>query len=228
MEQLELKDPAELQRIYRRRFDAHVEYRLNVWRVLAERFFSRHVPADATVLDLGCGYGHFISAIQCAHKYAMDFNPEAIKYLSSDITFIRQDCSQPWMLPDNSLDVIFTSNFFEHLSSKALLRDTLAEAMRCLRPGGQILALGPNAKYVGGAYWDFWDHHLALTEQSMAEILEVQGFRVTHAIRKFLPYTMVNRRPFPILFVSLYVMLRPAWSVFGKQFLVIARKPAQR
>jgi SAM-dependent methyltransferase len=221
-------DPAELQRIYQRRFDAHVEYRTRVWRVLTTRFFARYVAPEATVLDLGCGYGQFINNISCARKYAMDLNPQAVQYLSPEVDFINQDCSQPWRLPDNSLDVVFTSNFFEHLPSKALLSDALVQAMRCLRPGGQIIALGPNVRYIGGAYWDFWDHHLALTEQSLAEILEIQGFRICHSIRRFLPYTMVNRRPLPVLFVSLYLMFRPAWQIMGKQFLVIAAKPTER
>lgn len=155
----------------------------------------------------------------------MDLNPDAVKYLADDVTFIKQDCSLPWQLPDNSVDVVFTSNFFEHLPSKALLSDTLAQARRCLRPGGCIIALGPNARYVGGAYWDFWDHHLALTEQSLREILEIHGFRVSEAIRKFLPYTMINKRPLPVLFVSLYLMFRPAWRIMGKQFLIVATKP---
>jgi len=222
-----LHDPAELQRVYKRRFDAHIEYRTQVWRVLTSRFFARLVPAGATVLDLGCGYGEFINNIQCAHKYAMDLNPEAAKYVSQEVKFISQDCSQPWQLPEDSLDIVFTSNFFEHLPSKTVLGDTLVQAKRYLRPGGRIIALGPNAKYIGGAYWDFWDHHLALTDQSLAEALETQGFRVCQAIRKFLPYTMVNKRPFPLLFVSLYLMVPVAWTVLGKQFLVIASKPAE-
>jgi hypothetical protein len=69
--------PAELQRIYQRRFDVHLAYRTQIWQTLTTRFFARHVAPDATVLDLGCGYGEFINNIQCAHKYAMDLNPQA-------------------------------------------------------------------------------------------------------------------------------------------------------
>ena len=35
-------------------------------------FFSRWIPADATVLDLGCGYCEFINAVRARKKYAMD------------------------------------------------------------------------------------------------------------------------------------------------------------
>lgn len=115
-------------------------------------------------------------------------------------------------------------NFLEHLPSRQAIADTLLQAKRCLRSGGRFIAMGPNGKYVGGAYWDFWDHHIALTERSMVEILELQGFRVESVIDRFLPYTMVNVRAYPLFLVSLYLMFPLAWKVMGKQFLVVARK----
>jgi len=214
-----------LAEIYSRRFDAQAEYRNKVWRVLAERFFARYIDKDATVLDLGCGYGQFINNIRCARKHAMDLNPNARGYLAPGVEFLQQDCSQPWELPADTLDVVFTSNFFEHLPSRDLLADTLLEARRCLRPGGRIIAMGPNIKYVGGAYWDFWDHHIALTERSMTEVLELQGFQVDTVIDRFLPYTMVDARPYPAALISLYLMVPLAWKLIGKQFVVMGRKP---
>ena len=84
--------------------------------------------------------------------------------------------------------------------------------------------MGPNIKYLPGTYWEFWDHHLPLTEISMTEALVTRGFKSEESIAKFLPYTMVNQPRYPVFFLSLYLKLRPAWSLFGKQFLVIARK----
>lgn len=218
--------PDQLAEIYSRRFDAHLEYRKKVWQVLARRFFSRYIPQDGAVLDLGCGYGQFINNIHCATKHAIDLNPNSRRYLAPDVLFHQQDCSQPWDLSANTLDVVFTSNFFEHLPSRELLAGTLLEARRCLRPGGRIIAMGPNTRYVGGAYWDFWDHHIALTERSVQEVLELQGFQVEAAIGRFLPYTMVNVRRYPVALVSLYLMMPLAWKLIGKQFLVIGRKPS--
>lgn len=214
----------DLAEIYSRRFDAHVAYRNAVWKVLTGKFFPRYIAPQSTLLDLGCGYGEFINNIQCARKYAMDLNPNAQRYLAPGIDFLHQDCSHPWELPDESLDVVATSNFLEHLPSRQAIADTLLQAKRCLRSGGRFIAMGPNGKYVGGAYWDFWDHHIALTERSMVEILELQGFRVESVIDRFLPYTMVNVRAYPIFLVSLYLMFPLAWKVMGKQFLVVARK----
>jgi SAM-dependent methyltransferase len=216
---------AELEQIYGRRFDDHITYRNKVWSVLTGQFFSRYIDPEAAVLDLGCGYGEFINNIRCGSKYAMDLNPKAKRFVSRDVEFLEQDCSLKWDLPAGSLDVVFTSNFFEHLPSKAALADTIAQAMRCLRPGGRLIAVGPNVRFVGGAYWDFWDHHLALTDRSLKELIDIQGLEVEEVIERFLPYTMVNVRRSPMLLVSAYLRFPLAWKLFGKQFVVVARKP---
>jgi SAM-dependent methyltransferase len=217
-----IKDPEELKHIYKRRFETSVAYRDRLWKVLNEQFFQRFVPAGATVLDLGCGYGEFINNIRCKAKFGMDLNPESRSYVGPDVTFLGQDSTMPWELPDGSLDVVFTSNFFEHLPDKLALRKTLLQARRCLRPGGRIIALGPNIKMVPGAYWDFWDHFLCLTELSLGEALENNGFRVTVSHGRFLPYTTVKSPRFPSAVVRLYLSLPVLWRIFGRQFLVVA------
>jgi SAM-dependent methyltransferase len=217
-------DESDLSRIYAQRFTANLDYRRRVWRVLIDSFFKKYITHEATVLDLGCGYGEFINQVDAACKYAMDLNPDAPRYLSADVEFIQQDCSQPWAIEKDSLDVIFTSNFFEHLPDKAALGRTLDQAHQALRKGGRLIAMGPNVKLVPGAYWDFWDHYIPLTELSLSEALENRGFGIHRKEPAFLPYTMAGKRPAPLPFVRLYIALPMVWALFGKQFLIIASK----
>src|SRR5262245_50091213 len=91
----------ELERIYRQRFGAYREYRQRVWKTLVDQFFSRYVPADATVLDLGCGRGEFINSIPCRKKFAIDINPDTRQFLDPDVTLLEQDASQRWNLDDD-------------------------------------------------------------------------------------------------------------------------------
>ena len=216
--------PNELEHLYRNRFDAEKSYRVRVWKTLIERFFSRYISPNAVVLDLGCGHGEFINNVQCGKKFAMDLNPDSRRQLDPSVVFLEEDCTKPWSIGDSTLDLVFSSNFFEHLPSKDALSDVLTQASRCLRRDGLLIAMGPNIRFVGGAYWDYWDHHLPLTDSSVVEILRLQGFRIDKAIDRFLPYTMVNARPVPSAVISLYLMFPVVWKIFGKQFLIIAAK----
>jgi SAM-dependent methyltransferase len=214
----------ELQLAYARRFGSQRAYRDAVWKVLTAEFFQKFIPPDATLLDLGCGWGEFINNITARKKYAIDLNPDAKEHLGADIQLFEQNCSDEWPFGDGSLDIVFTSNFFEHLPSRDDLRRTLAQMQRCVRPGGRIICLGPNIRYLPGAYWDFWDHYLPLTERSLAEALELAGFHIERSFGKFLPYRMAGRRRVPPWVVRLYLKMPWMWHFFGKQFLVIATK----
>ena len=218
----------ELQNIYEKRFARTLAYRKQIWNVLVHDFFQKYVSPDDAVVDLGCGYGEFINTVQCAKKFAMDLNPDARKYLAPSVQFLDQDCASPWQLENATLNVVFTSNFFEHLPDKGALGQTLGEIFRCLAPGGKLIAIGPNIKYLAGEYWDFWDHYLALTEKSLSEGLINRGFEIRECVGKFLPYTMVDQRQYPGVFLKLYLRLPLAWPIFGKQFLVVATKPLQQ
>jgi len=102
------------------------------------------------------------------------------------------------------IDVVFASNFFEHLLTKRGLLRTLAEVRRVLRPGGRLLILQPNIRDAGGAYWDFFDHHLPLTERSLVEALELAGLKPIEVRRRFLSFTSKSDPPSaPVLRLAL-------------------------
>ena len=204
----------DLQLEYKNRFDGSDFYRNAVWKILCNDFFSKAISETSVLLDLGAGWGEFSINIKAAKKYSMDLNPDCGKRVAGYSTFLQQDCSTKWPIDDNTLDIVFTSNFLEHLPSKDLIEKTLREAQRCLKPGGKIICLGPNIKYVPGSYWDYWDHFIPITEQSMAEVLSLNGFRVVEKIDRFLPYTMSGGKNPPLLAVKLYLKLPFFWRFF--------------
>ena len=213
--------------LYRHRFEAEaLAPKRRIWEILCRDFFSRWVDRDSTILDLGCGYGEFINNIEARRKFAVDVNPDAAGFLDPGVTFIEADASRIDPLADGSIDTVFTSNFLEHLPDKTTLRAVLAEMMRLLRPGGRALLMGPNIRFVAGAYWDFWDHHLPLTERSLTEGLQLEGFEMERIVPRFLPYTTRSALPQHPWLVALYLRVPLAWHVLGQQFFVVARKPA--
>jgi SAM-dependent methyltransferase len=218
------QSPEDLQQLYRARFADKAAYRQKVWSVLSH-FFSQWVQPDAAVLDLGCGWCEFINSAACGRKYGMDLNPDARRHANTGVSILQQDCSERWALESASLDIVFTSNFLEHLPAKSALEKTLQEAFRALKPNGRFIAMGPNIKYVAGAYWDFFDHYLPLTELSLTEVLEKCGFQIEMQRARFLPYTMSRGVQFPAWMLRAYLAMPFFWKLAGAQFLVIARRP---
>jgi len=213
-----------LTQIYEKRFSGHENYRKRVWKILIHDFFSKWIKNTDHVLDLGCGYGEFINHITCEVHHAMDLNPKTRSLMDKEIIFHEQDCSKPWKIESNSLDLVFTSNFFEHLPNKESLDRTMGEVKKALKTGGRLIAMGPNISVLKGQYWDFWDHHVALSDQSLCELLQIHDFTIEQSESKFLPYNMVRGKERPLFMVSLYLRFPILWKLFGKQFLIIAKK----
>lgn len=219
------ESPRVLQAIYRHRFTvAEIAQSAKVWRVLCRHFFQRYIPAEATVVDLGAGYCHFINQIVCGKKIAVDLNPDVRAHADARVEVLETPSTDLSRIAAASVDVVFSSNFFEHLPTQAEFLATLAEVQRILRPGGRLLILQPNLAYLGSRYWDFFDHHLPFTHHSLAEGLEVAGFTVEEVVPRFLPYTIKSRLPKALVLVWLYLKVKPMWWLLGKQMFVLARK----
>jgi dolichol-phosphate mannosyltransferase len=217
---------ADVQRIYRHRFsEADRKAKAEIWRVVVEAGLQRWIPANATVLDIGCGYGEFLNHVRCARRIGVDLNPDSRAALAKEIEFHVGDVRDLGFLPDASVDVAFTSNLLEHLPSKKDVEALLSEARRVLKPGGHVIALGPNLRFLPGDYWDFWDHLTPITDRSLVEVLENLGFQPTDCIPRWLPYTTRSALPQATFLVRLYLAVPFAWRFLGGQFLIRARKP---
>jgi len=213
-------------RIYRRRFSEQSRNAKSaIWKVLVESFFQKWVRPEDTVLDLGCGFGEFLNHLKCGRKIGVDMNPDTPEHLEDNTEFHLGDLCELTFLTDEALDIVFTSNVLEHLPGKPEVEETLRRIHRALKPGGYLIAMGSNIRFLPGRYWDFWDHVVPITDRSLAEILEVVGFHVTDCIPRFLPYTSCSRIPQSPFLVRCYLSLPIAWRFLGKQFLIRARKP---
>ena len=214
-----------IDKIYQARFDpATLAAKRELWNVLVEQFLQRYVPPDAVVADIGGGYCEFINAVRCRKKYVIDLNPDVKSYADPDVEIIMSDASEISALPDGSLDIAFASNFFEHLPSKNHLFEVFAEIRRVLKEGGKLLIIQPNIKYAYREYWDFIDHHLPLTENSLGEALIATGYQIDECIPRFLPFSVNSSPSRSTRLLKLYLRMSPAWKIFGKQTFMIGVK----
>jgi SAM-dependent methyltransferase len=215
---------ADLAKLYGVRFGSEERAAKDrIWQVLCRDYFSRYVTD--TVLDIACGYGEFINHIRCRTRLAVDLNPDSRRHLQPEVQFFQRSCADLSPIPDDSVDVAFESNFFEHLPDKDTLRKVVEEVRRKLRRGGRFVMLQPNIRYVGDAYWDFYDHVIPLTEISCQELLVTCGYEIESVTPRFLPYTTKSRIPQSPALVALYLRCPFVWRLMGKQFLIVARKP---
>lgn len=217
----------DLQQLYLNRFDETARARKAVvWDVLYRHVFQQWIRPTDTVLDLGAGFCEFINSARAGRRIAVDLNPDTARLAAPGVEVQACSATELGFLGPGAVDVVFSSNFLEHLSCKQDVASALSESMRVLRPGGTLILLGPNVRLIPGPYWDFFDHHVPLSDRSLCEVLSVTGFDLVRVEPRFLPYTTRSALPQAAWLVALYLRLRPLSSRFlGKQFLIVARKP---
>jgi hypothetical protein len=211
--------------LYKIRFNAarELETKNRIWRILCKDFFQKYIPADSTIVDFAAGYCEFINNIAGKRKIAVDLNTEAKNCAGDGVECLNENVAAT-SLATSLADFVFVSNFFEHVESKEEVLNVLREANRILKAGGSMIVLQPNIKYVGGAYWDFFDHKTPLTDKSLVEALKLSGFEPQIVIPRFLPYTTKSALPKTTIFISTYLKFPLLWRIFGKQTLIIAKK----
>jgi SAM-dependent methyltransferase len=216
-----------LERLYRGRFsDPERRAKARLWGVLHDHFFARYIGAGDTVLDLGAGYCDFVNHVRARRRVAVDLNPETARSAAPGVEVVEAPFERVGdVVAAGSVDLVFASNVLEHVRGPDALLGILAGVWSVLRPGGRLVVVQPNIRAVGAAFWDYVDHTLPLTERGMAEALRLAGFEVEECRARFLPYTVKSRLPKWPWIVRLYLVLRPAQWVFGRQMLVVARRP---
>jgi SAM-dependent methyltransferase len=214
-----------LPRIYARRFsDADSPRKGAVWREIT-RFLQRYIDPNSTVVDLACDRGAFINVVKAARRIAVDMR-DVRQQLDPSVDFIQADgLSLRNCLPEASVDVVFMSNYLEHLESADAVIEQFAVVAQILRPGGRVIVLQPNIRLTGGTYWDFLDHKTPLTEKSLIEAARMADLDIDDVIVRFLPYTTKSRFPQNPWLVRAYLAFRPAWFVLGRQTLLVASRP---
>lgn len=194
--------------------------RREVWRAVAEDIGRRFIDPNDTVLELGCGYGDFISQIQASRRMAVDI-ADVAQYLDETVAFHQRDVTDLSFLDDAAVDVVFSSNLLEHLSRPAASR-VMSEARRVLRDGGRFIAMQPNFRYCYATYFDDYTHETIYTDTALADMMAAHGYRITFRRPRYLPFSMKGRLPKSYWLTKAYLMMGS--PVFGKQMLIVGAK----
>ncbi len=217
----------DLRALYANRFGNAEVQRTDLWKVLCSDFFQTWVPRSATVLDIAAGHCEFINNIEAARRLAVDLNPDVLLRAAPGVEAVVCRSDALTHLADASVDRVFISNFFEHVTREVIV-STLLEARRVLRPDGRLLVLQPNVRYCARDYWMFFDHITPVDDRALAEAFAATGFDVELSIPRFLPYTTKSRLPSGPGLVRLYLRFPLAWRVLGAQAFLVGRPSTAR
>ena len=215
----------DLELTYQKRFSEHdVVANDDVWKEIAA-YLQRYLLNNGPVLDVACGHGTFIRHIAARERWATDLR-DVSERLSSEIKYVQVDGSRMAdSLPHGHFQLVFMSNFLEHLPSAEAVVQQIRQALLVLKPGGTLMILQPNIRLTGGRYWDFLDHKTPLTEKSLEEAASLVGFKTERLITRFLPYSTKSKLPQSAFLVHWYLRFPPAWWLMGKQTLYVGFKP---
>lgn len=215
-----------ISRHYKNRFSTKdISRKSKMWRTLCKVFLQQFVGKNDTVVDLGAGYCEFINNIKCGRKIAVDVNPDTKKFANKDVLVINKSVFQLSSKFNNCVDIVFLSNFLEHLDSKDDAVNILYRVNQLLKKGGKVILLQPNIDLVKEAYWDFIDHKIALNTRSIKEALEISGFKINTFVKRFLPYTTKNSYiPLSWILLKIYLLLPQLLRPFAGQTFVVAAK----
>jgi len=218
---------ATLKEIYTRRFsDKDAADKDLIWREIAAYLQRRiPIPKQGEVLDIACDRGDFIRNISARGRWATDLR-DVSQHLPDEVRFIQANGMELHKhLPNSHFDVVFMSNYLEHLPLSDHVIAQLNVARQLVKPGGKVVVLQPNIRLIGGSYWDFIDHQVALTDRSLIEAGELAGLETDRVIRRFVPFTTKSRLPRNPLLVRWYLRFPPVWLVLGKQSLYVGVRP---
>ncbi|MFN4258200.1 MAG: class I SAM-dependent methyltransferase [Gemmataceae bacterium] len=217
---------AAVEKLYDRRFPAGIrQRRAAVWQVLCRDWLSHFIPPQARVLEVGGGFCEFINNIPAAERVVIDLNPKTRQFAAPGVVVheaAAEDLEQ--VLPTDYFDIVFMSNFLEHCRTRDNVLQVLAGAEAVLKPGGKVLILGPNFRYCAKDYFDYFDHHLPLTEKAVVEALQLVGLTADVVLDRTLPFSFRGRLPSWPWLVRLYLHMPWVWKWFGAQFFVMGKK----
>ena len=198
-----------------------LRFRQGIWREIV-RYVQRDIKSADTLIELGAGYGDFINQFPAQRKLAFDLNEKMRPFFDRGVEFHAENAEGIGLLPKGCADIVFASNFLEHLDDNSLER-LIPLVHRVLVPGGHLVLLQPNYRLCEDRYFDDETHLSIFSDRTIGTFLSHHGFDVIKLIPGLLPFSMKSRMPkWPIL-VRLY-LLSPVKPLAAQMYIIAKRR----
>lgn len=139
---------------------------------------------NATILDIGCGFGQIISALQKLgynQVCGVDISEEAVSFcIENQLNVLEINDIIEFANSDNHIryDFIIMSHVLEHIDKNNIIPTLAAIKHNLLTNIGEIVIMVPNAQSNTGCYWAYEDftHTTLFTAGSLYYVLKAAGF----------------------------------------------------
>jgi SAM-dependent methyltransferase len=186
----------------------------SIWRDL-----SQLLPGcRGALLDVGCGAQPYRPLCHPDVRFVGIDTSDALHhfgYAAPDTTYYSGDT---WPMPDASFETILATETLEHVARPATF---LAEAKRCLAPGGRLILTVPFA-----ARWHFIPHdYWRFTPSGLRQLLRDAGFAEAAVFARGNEMTVACYKIVTLVLAWLVGATGGLSNTWGKRFVAFALLP---
>lgn len=201
------------------------------------RFIARHIPPSANALNIGVGRGGLesILAAKGVGVSCLDPNMETIETVKRSLNLgerAKVGFSYDIPFPDGQFDVVIMTEVLEHLD-KDVLKTTLSEIRRVLKPGGRFIGTVPANEILSDSevicphcrkIFHRWGHVQSFSPKTLRDILSASGMTVQRLeTRGFPDWRRGGLRNFIKCLVK-YLLCRAGVSILQPNIFFMARR----
>jgi len=191
--------------------------------VLQNLLETAGLSADQRVLEVGCGTGNYILAVQAAADCACEGIDPSAKMLENALSRggkvrFQQGAAEKLPLPDGVFDLLYTVDVIHHIGNRA---DYFREAARVLKPGGLICTVTDNEMIIHGRvplakyFPEIVEPEIARYPRidALREEMCAAGFSVRENVIVRREYDLTDIKPYEDkAFSSLHLISDEAWQ----------------